>query len=429
MRSVLVVLAFSLTTIFLFYKTLFIKEPASLLYYILPFCMAVFVWHITEVIATFILCLGASVFILLFSAPKFSLVQLLPELLNLSIYLLLSLFIIDILKERLRISAKREEKEVPFSKKVFEGLTSFCKAMNSQEEIDYIQEDIKRTLNHIIEVHGANSCMIFIKDEEEFKKRFAAGDTKEAEKILNGSLGLEMKNYITRTGEEIIIPNVLEDPRYRSFGERPLKSLLCAPIILQGSVVGLFYVDFAEKELKEEEIEPLLLYNELFGILFSKEILLMRLKESAIFDEKTGLLSYKYFDQRLEEEISRARRYGKELALMLVNLSGEGLFLSDEDLRNVAQIFRRNIRHADIVAHYTNSSFMVLLVDTQEELASLTAERLKDAITKHFLPKKVIVSIGLVRYKPTIYDKDGFLKKVESIIEKAKEAGGAIIMD
>jgi diguanylate cyclase (GGDEF)-like protein len=432
MRSSLVLLSFFATTLLLFYSYLFIKEPISLLYYALPLCMAALVWETAEVIAAWIICGAISALLLLFATPALSPSQILSQLMNFFLYLCACIFFADILKQRyLKRPVEEKRGEVPFPAKILESLTSFCKAINSQEDVEYIQEDVKKVMNEIIEVHGANCCMVFCKDGEDFKLRYSVGDTKEAEKIIEGNIGTEMKNFMIRTKQEVVIANVAEDPRYKSFSQRPLKSVVCVPIVLQGGIVGFLYTDFVDEEVRRERVEPLLLYGELFGILFSKEALLLRLRESVIFDGKTRLLTYKYFEHRLDEELSRARRWKKELALMLVYVEEEGKRapLSEEHLRKVADVFRHNLRQIDLVARYDDNSFMVLLTEAKEELAYLTAERVKESILKDFEPQRMLVNIGMVRYQPQIYDKGGLLQKVCKVTEKARETGEAIIMD
>src|SRR5437867_8472565 len=45
-----------------------------------------------------------------------------------------------------------------------------------------------------------------------------------------------------------------------------------------------------------------------------------RLQQLLVHDEKTGLLNYRTFDQRLQEEFRRARRYREYLSLMMLDL-------------------------------------------------------------------------------------------------------------
>jgi len=93
-----------------------------------------------------------------------------------------------------------------------------------------------------------------------------------------------------------------------------------------------------------------------------------RLAEQAVRDPLTGLYNRRFFDEALAQNIESARRYGRELSLVLFDLDGfkqvndtRGHQVGDEVLKNFAQLLRKTARKADIVCRIGGDEFAVIL--------------------------------------------------------------------
>ena len=101
-------------------------------------------------------------------------------------------------------------------------------------------------------------------------------------------------------------------------------------------------------------------------------------------DEFTGLPNRRAFVQRLQDEISRAQRYGSPLALAMIDLDEfkaindlHGHAAGDAILRSYATEVLTVLRHHDLVARYGGEEFAVLLPNTTQEgaIAAITKAR------------------------------------------------------
>ncbi|MBD3296209.1 MAG: diguanylate cyclase, partial [Candidatus Omnitrophica bacterium] len=104
----------------------------------------------------------------------------------------------------------------------------------------------------------------------------------------------------------------------------------------------------------------------------------------AVHDGLTGLYTQKYFKQHLQREISRARRYKRDLSLIMCDIDHfkgfndtYGHLFGDKVLRTVAEIIADNVRASDIVARYGGEEFAILLVEAGPREANLVASRIK----------------------------------------------------
>ena len=108
-----------------------------------------------------------------------------------------------------------------------------------------------------------------------------------------------------------------------------------------------------------------------------------QLKEASARDSLTGLYNHGYLMNRLQHEISRARRYGRTLAILIIDLNEFkrvndelGHLAGDEVLTHVADAIRRRVRDHDMAARYGGDEFCLVLPETDAE----GAEALVDAL-------------------------------------------------
>src|SRR5881628_3251063 len=112
-----------------------------------------------------------------------------------------------------------------------------------------------------------------------------------------------------------------------------------------------------------------------------------RLKETSFKDEVTGLYNRRFFSLRLEEELSRYRRFNHPVSVVLLDLDGFkavnddlGHAVGDDTLRDVAQILMKHSRGINVVSRYGGDEFAVLLVETSKTGARLYADRIRQVV-------------------------------------------------
>jgi len=111
------------------------------------------------------------------------------------------------------------------------------------------------------------------------------------------------------------------------------------------------------------------------------------LEELSITDGLTQLSNRQHLMNRLDEEISRASRYGTELTIILFDIDDfkvvndtHGHLMGDEVLVRISQIIKENIRQSDIVGRYGGEEFMVVLPQTSVEEAFTVGDKIRVAI-------------------------------------------------
>jgi diguanylate cyclase (GGDEF)-like protein/PAS domain S-box-containing protein len=108
-----------------------------------------------------------------------------------------------------------------------------------------------------------------------------------------------------------------------------------------------------------------------------------RLSELATMDGLTGVYNRQYLEKRLEEEITKARRYGDHLSMILLDIDQfkevndrYGHLVGDQVLKKTAEIIKSCLRTTDIVARFGGDEFVVILPRTDPEQLTFVRERL-----------------------------------------------------
>lgn len=123
-------------------------------------------------------------------------------------------------------------------------------------------------------------------------------------------------------------------------------------------------------------------------------------------DPLTGLFNRRYFEQRLQDELTRERRYDVPLTLALIDvddmkrINTEGGHPGgDAALRCLADVVLRNTRASDACCRIGGDEFALVLTHTASEEAQHLVERLQKAFAEDPTAKRIGlgVSIGLAQ--------------------------------
>jgi len=152
-------------------------------------------------------------------------------------------------------------------------------------------------------------------------------------------------------------------------------------------------------------------------------------------DRVTRLYNRFYFDERIEKEIERARRYSRELSLVLLDIDGlDGINTSfghatgDAALRSLADILLAGTRLSDIVCRFGGDEFALILPETAGSDAGVLADRLRASFSRHVLrcasgDVMVTASCGLAEYPNHARDAATIVRMADSAMCKARKGG------
>jgi diguanylate cyclase (GGDEF)-like protein len=158
-----------------------------------------------------------------------------------------------------------------------------------------------------------------------------------------------------------------------------------------------------------------------------------QLKEFSFKDEVTGLYNRRFFSIRLEEEVSRYRRFNHPVSVVLLDLDGFkeindelGHAAGDETLRGMAEILLRHSRGINVICRYGGDEFAILLVETSKGGARLYADRIRYVLPGfHFAHgRRVTASFGIASLPEDVTPApDALIRAADEALYAAKRAG------
>jgi diguanylate cyclase (GGDEF)-like protein/PAS domain S-box-containing protein len=178
------------------------------------------------------------------------------------------------------------------------------------------------------------------------------------------------------------------------------------------------------------------LANEVFLVGFGVDLserrrLELELERQASQDRLTGLYNRWKFEEALNLEMERARRYGTEFSLVMFDIDWfkevndtYGHDVGDAVLRKMAVVVGQQIRRTDILARWGGEEFLILLSETGLDHATRLAEatRMRVAQADFPGPGRLTISLGVSEYLrgETI---STLLKRVDNAMYEAKQRG------
>lgn len=127
-------------------------------------------------------------------------------------------------------------------------------------------------------------------------------------------------------------------------------------------------------------------------IVYRVEMILKRtnkFKEKLLKDSLTGAYSRSYFNERVNAELERYKRYGTVFSIAFIDIDHfkmvndtYGHVAGDYVLQRLVLFLSQNIRECDSIFRYGGEEFIVLLPETDEDHASLAMDRIRDGLNR-----------------------------------------------
>jgi diguanylate cyclase (GGDEF)-like protein/putative nucleotidyltransferase with HDIG domain len=171
-------------------------------------------------------------------------------------------------------------------------------------------------------------------------------------------------------------------------GLHDVRTAVSVPMRWDGRLRGALSVAFNRmRRITEEDLATLEAIADLAALACQNAETYERARAAASTDSLTGVLNHGAMQERIAEEIERARRSGRPLSVVLADLDNfkslndsYGHRVGDRFLKDVAERLGAASRPYDGLARYGGDEFVLLLPDTGETVATEVAERLRAAV-------------------------------------------------
>lgn len=152
-------------------------------------------------------------------------------------------------------------------------------------------------------------------------------------------------------------------------------------------------------------------------------------------DGLTQIYNRRYFEESLEREVSRSRRYERVLSLVMFDIDyfksvndRYGHLAGDYVLKQLASTVRVRIRREDIFARYGGEEFGILLPEVDTGGARQLAEKVRKLVERQRFefdkqPIPVTVSVGVATLAPHHREPEDLVRAADAKLYEAKAHG------
>lgn len=275
-------------------------------------------------------------------------------------------------------------------------------------------------------------------------------------KISNHTLNVqttENLQWMVNHRQPMIISNVAEFPGWINVsGDLDIHSWLGAPIFAQQELIGFISLISIQPDLyQQSHAERLFAFSGQAALAIQTARLFDELRRMAITDSLTSLFNRRHFFDLARLEFERARRYGEELSVIMLDIDHfkqvndtYGHVAGDSVLATLARVCRADLREMDILARYGGEEFVILLPNTSIDAALVAAERLRkktentaielntttrresagytsnSALPSHL---HVTISLGVSALDTSVPDLENLINRSDHALYDAKQSG------
>jgi len=210
-------------------------------------------------------------------------------------------------------------------------------------------------------------------------------------------------------------------------------------VVYRDILLGLVIVGekFNGQPYSEWELEILSLLTNFLAMALSNARIYKHMERVSLTDPLTGLFNRRYFENFLQKEISRAKRFNHPLSLVLMDIDHFknyndqlGHPSGDQLLKRLAKVMTDTVRRSDFVARYGGEEFGIILPEIHETGAQQFSERLRRIVNTHPFKNRrvqpagrITVSLGAASFPKDAQRVEDLVKKADTALYHAKKNG------
>jgi diguanylate cyclase (GGDEF)-like protein len=281
------------------------------------------------------------------------------------------------------------------------------------DDLDTVLETIARSLRRLFPVDGAALGLVE-GDGILVREVLKRGPPSKGQPERLPADASHLMGWVIRKDRALWRNDVPAEMRFaESVKTKGMKSDMTIPLRARGQVMGAFRIACRRRHAFDpEDFEVLKRCADMTAVAVETQRLLLATRRLAELDGVTGVYNHRHFRTLLDQEIDRARRLERPVALIMVDIDTFKRFndtyghqAGDEVLRHVAQLTARALRRSDAVARYGGEEFVVLLPEAATQDALPVAEKIRAEVEKNPLtlggmlrPLQVTVSLGVASF-------------------------------
>lgn len=221
---------------------------------------------------------------------------------------------------------------------------------------------------------------------------------------------------------------------------------LCLPLVAQGETLGMLHLrrrgdaDLAGAPSGEwfdsAKKQCVNMVGDSLALAMANLKLSASLRQQSIRDPLTGLFNRRYMEETLERELMRAKRSGKPIGIMMVDIDHFKSFndtfghqAGDALLVDLGRFLQSRVRGEDVACRYGGEEFFIMLPESDRQATSERAEELCRGVRQmnvQYMGQalgKVTISLGLSMFPEHGETGESLIQSADRALYRAKLEG------
>lgn len=165
-----------------------------------------------------------------------------------------------------------------------------------------------------------------------------------------------------------------------------------------------------------------------------------QLAKLSMTDRLTGLLNRGTWENLVDAEFERFRRYGQATSLVMFDIDffkkvndNHGHLAGDEVIKHTAATAKSNLRQSDSIGRYGGEEFGIILPETDAEGARIICERIRESIEQSIVqtsvaPIQYTVSVGISQLTGSPENHMTWMQQADEALYTAKKGGRNLVV-
>ena len=297
--------------------------------------------------------------------------------------------------------------------------------------------------NMLSEISFIDQFVLFEKDTQgQMIVDFMTEKTKDKNNKNILDVEKDIAESVMKSQKEEYAAKVSHVEKYTRFFEKKNDACVLAVPFVSNKKVNKVLCFHSPRDLRENEKEFLRLISNETATAVERAKIYQHTLDISIKDELTKVFNRRYFNDRVFRELHRAKRYKRELSLIMIDIDHfknfndtYGHHIGDEVLRWVAKNIGESIRDSDILARYGGEEFVIILTETDKQGAAFVGEKVRKNLeersvnlTEMFkssipITRNITISLGVSHFPGDGNTVEELIDRADRNLYKAKAGG------
>ncbi|MDI6699645.1 MAG: sensor domain-containing diguanylate cyclase [bacterium] len=344
---------------------------------------------------------------------------------------------IDILESFAQTAAISLENAKLFSKmeqliKKLEKVSTISALMNSHIQLENL-------LSHFVQATkenfpNYNTSIILYNQFNELEIKTYSGYTDKYIERINEMLkmGEGIVGWVAEHKTPVHVKDTRSDPRFVGRLDVSM-SEIAIPLETSSGMIGILDIESeGVNSLDENDFRIVSILASHLSISIDNTFKYEETKRIANTDPLTDMYNYRFFIEKLKEELERSKKLSIPLSILMLDIDyfkeindNYGHMIGDLVIRDLAQLLLNTVRKGDIVTRYGGDEFFIILPGTGKQFTHSIAEKINKLVKKTNFTNgiKITVSVGTVTYPDDGDSVETLLKWVDDALYDAKRKG------